>query len=85
MRWSWQEIIKKLTQYESKNLSVTWKLPEDYQVQCNTNGAWRGNRGWRYLEFCISDNRRNFIYDKAKDIDIASNMEAETVVILTSL
>ncbi|KAH0716808.1 hypothetical protein KY285_012839 [Solanum tuberosum] len=87
MRWTWQDIIQGLNQYKPKIhfLRVTWKPPEDHNVKCNTDGACRDNPDWNSFGFCIRDGKGDLIYAKAKGIGIATNMEAETVAILTAL
>lgn len=61
------------------------ETPEEHQVKCNTNGACQGNLGQISFGFCIRDSRGDLIYAKAKGIGIATNTEAETIVILSAL
>ncbi|KAH0715131.1 hypothetical protein KY284_008036 [Solanum tuberosum] len=61
------------------------ETPEEHQVKCNTDGACQGNPGQSSFGFCIKDSRGDLIYAKAKGIGIVTNMEAETIVILSAL
>ncbi|KAK4721760.1 hypothetical protein R3W88_011993 [Solanum pinnatisectum] len=74
----WRDMVEKLQIYKPTLYFhiVSWKLPEEGWVKCNTDGASRGNPGLSTYGFCIRNSDEDLIYAESQNIGVATNMEA---------
>ncbi|XP_070054705.1 uncharacterized protein [Nicotiana tomentosiformis] len=85
--WTAQELISMMEKYtlRLKYEKVKWEFPMEGWIKINTDGASRGNPGRSAIRFCLRDKYGDVIYPAGREIDEASNIEAETLAILEAL
>ncbi|WMV54330.1 hypothetical protein MTR67_047715 [Solanum verrucosum] len=57
--------------------AVTWKKTQLGWVECNTDGASKGNPGESTYSFCVRNNEGDLVYAEAQNIGEGTSMEAE--------
>lgn len=72
-----------MLQFHASNLVVD--PPENHWIKCNTNGACRGNPGPNTYGFFLRDSREDLIYAESQQIELNTNLEAETEALWRAL
>nr|XP_009624162.1 uncharacterized protein LOC104115277 [Nicotiana tomentosiformis] len=64
---------------------VCWEFPHECWMKINTDGASRGNPGRSVIGFCIRNDTSDVTFAVGKEINEATNTEAEACTILEAL
>lgn len=77
---NWVEIFDCLQKYrpQMQVQIVTWNLPPQGWIKCNTDGTSKGNPGKSSYGYCIRDYLGHLIYAESNFLGISTNMYAET-------
>ncbi|XP_016482344.1 uncharacterized protein LOC107803221 [Nicotiana tabacum] len=68
-----------------KVTKVVWEIPEEGWIKVNTDDASRGNPGRSTIGFCVRDEYEDIVFAEGKEINEATNTEAEAVAIVEAL
>lgn len=84
---TWPEVVETLGVYKPKihYHKVVWSKPGVGQVKCNIDGASKGNSGLSSYGFCITDDKGDLIYARAKGLGVSTNTEEESLAIKQAL
>ncbi|KAK4706220.1 hypothetical protein R3W88_034222 [Solanum pinnatisectum] len=63
----WKDIVKILGDYKPRlyHHVVNWELPREGEINCNMDGACKGNPGVGAYGFCLRNNTGDIIYAEA--------------------